>query len=69
MKNNFSPSTLLNPNCIDYRNYKVCVCVYTGKNDRTEILRIQEYKRNYKNGELKPKLVCHAPDTDHTPDF
>ena len=35
----------------------------------TGFLRIQEHKRNYKSGELKSKPVCHAFDTDHTPDF
>ena len=40
-----------------------------GETGRTGLLRIQDHKQNYKNGELKSKLVCHALDTDHTPEF
>ena len=36
---------------------------------RIGLLRIQDHKWNYKNGELKSKLVCHVLDTNHVPDF
>ena len=62
--------TLLNHTGIIYRiSCKYCTSFYTEEPSRTGLLRIQDHKRNYKDGELKSELLFHALDTDHTLDF
>ena len=54
---------------MNFSSGRKIVCWQPWETDRTGLLRIKVLKRNYENGELKSELVCHAFDTDHSPDF
>ena len=48
---------------------KNCKSVYIGETGRTGIIRSNEHKRSFKSGDIRSKLVNHALETDHVPDF
>ena len=43
--------------------------IYIGETSRTGTIRIKEHKRAVNSGDVKCKLVCHALETNHAPNF
>ena len=43
--------------------------MYIDETDRTGTVRIKEHRRAFNAGDLRSKLVNHALETDHVPDF
>lgn len=63
----YSPYDALN--VIYQINCSKCNAAYIGETSRTAKIRIQEHQRSFKNSSQISKLVLHALDTDHPPDF
>ena len=53
-------------NSIPCKNYN---SVYIGETGRTGTIRLIERKRSFKSGDIYSKLVDHAFETDHVPDY
>ena len=41
----------------------------SGKTGRTGTIRLKDHKRPFKTGDMRSKLVHHALETDHVPNF
>ena len=52
--------------CIPFRD---CDSICIGETSRIGTIRIKEYKCDFNSGDIKSKLVCHALETGHVPNF
>ena len=52
--------------CIPFRD---CDSICIGETSRIGTIRIKKHKRAFNSGDIKSKLVFHALETDHVPNF